>query len=108
MQMMRHPRLFTSDEIEASQHDMNQTHSVPSGFEASVPSVSGFAFACSAASLPLLMSRDLQTACSVADLLNEALPFIFEPQKNATFLEIERSRLQHLLNRMEQVLSHSP
>jgi hypothetical protein len=101
MQLMRHPRLFTADELE-----QYQSESLSTGLEQclpTTPSVAGFGFACCAASLPLLISRDLEIVASVVELVREALPMIFEPMKDPKLRQTETTRLQHLLNRIDQV-----
>ncbi len=72
------------------------------------PSVPGLAFACCAASLPLLQSRDTTVGRAVRALLRVALPLVLEPRlSQATdggmLMEVEHGRLQYLLNRVEQV-----
>ncbi len=73
-----------------------------------VPSLAGLAFACCAASFPLLRSRDVTTASALLPLLRAALPLVVEacalsggegPDKH-TF-----KRLDHLLARTEEVSS---
>ena len=76
------------------------------------PSLSGLAFASCAASLPLLQGRDTVVAAQVLSLLRVALPMVQEPavvpqapNAAAAPLSVEdRKRLQHLLNRGEQLL----
>lgn len=78
------------------------------------PSLSGLAFACVAATLPLLQGHGLSPETSAAVmLLDFALPLLVEPRVQKTVkdttIEIEEDelnklRLQHLLDRMEQVL----
>lgn len=71
------------------------------------PSYPGLAFACCAASLPLLQSGDTTVGRAVRSLLSAALPFVLEPRlqgsNDSRLLDVERGRLQHLLNRVEQV-----
>ena len=79
------------------------------------PSVPGLAFACCAASLPLLQSRDTTVGRAVCALLRVALPLVLEPRLSqqakqesdkGMLLEVEHGRLQYLLNRAEQVFNH--
>jgi len=80
------------------------------------PSLPGLAFAACAASLPLLQSSDASTLAAVASLLRGALPFVKEPSPVATTRvsavdaavsagSVDRLRLQHLLNRIERIIS---
>lgn len=77
-------------------------------------SMTGFAFSCCAAALPLLMrSTDPALLLGVATLLKEAVPLMSEPslgRLNGDALthacDHEVRRFQHLLNRLEQVLAH--
>jgi hypothetical protein len=75
------------------------------------PSVAGFAFACAAAALPLLQSRHSAAARAVRMLLGTALPMVLEPRAAGAnagrLLEVEAARLQHVLNRLEQMLAFS-
>jgi hypothetical protein len=103
-----------------------------------LPSMSGFAFAQCAASLPLLKSRDNNLANTVLALIKSTAPFILEPwlvkkllpktfrhparsddtlhsseypftadelynQVVDEAMKLSKGRLQHLLNRIEQV-----
>lgn len=72
------------------------------------PSFPGLAFACCAAALPLLQGSDTTVCRAVHRLLQTALPFLLEPRLESShsdhqLLPEEQARLQHLLNRMEQV-----
>lgn len=84
------------------------------------PSYPGLAFACCAASLPLLQMRDTDVARLVYSLLQVALPQLLEPQSCSSredegdpapcdpvpphlLSEVESGRFQHLFNRVEQV-----
>ena len=117
MYALRHPSLpppepqqpttpFTPSDIHRSRADAAVASLFPG------PSVPGLAFACCAASLPLLQSRDTTVCRAVCALLKVALPMVLEPRlsQQATkesdegmLLEVEHGRLQYLLNRMEQV-----
>jgi len=109
--MMRHPRGFTRDEMVQNQRIESGDDDDPTGATTLAiaglppsPSLPGLAFACCAASLPLLMSVDPLYCQSVMDLVLTALPFIFEPgPRDGPIRGVDRWRLQHLLNRMEQV-----
>ena len=70
-----------------------------------LPSYPGLAFACSAAAMPLLQTRDPDIARSVYSLLKVALPYILEPnlKSDQEISDVEYGRFQHLLNRLEQV-----
>ena len=94
------------------------------------PSYAGLAFACCAAAMPLLQSKDTTVGRAVLSLLRAALPFVLEPrleqgqgqergggqqymqngtnsvgapQGDVVLLDVEAARIQHLLNRLEQV-----
>lgn len=80
------------------------------------PSYPGLAFACCAASMPLLQMRDADVARLVYSLLQVALPQLLEPQLRSCssdddpngnsvhhLSDIESARFQHLFNRVEQV-----
>ena len=80
------------------------------------PSLPGMAFAACAASLPLLQSSDSGTLAAVAALLRSALPYVKEPtpfdntrvsevDASISSSHVDRLRLQHLLNRMERIIS---
>jgi hypothetical protein len=74
------------------------------------PSYPGLAFACAAACLPLLRAQNTEVARSVLSVLRAALPHVLEPRINRSgsetgnaLLEVEKGRMQHLLDRLEQV-----
>lgn len=80
------------------------------------PSLPGLAFAACAASLPLLQSSDAGTLAAVASMLRTALPYVKEPSpfENTRVSSVDaaisasgvdRLRLQHLLNRIERIIS---
>lgn len=111
MYMLRHPRLRNDpdDQIFDDHGSLfASTQSMPP-----CPSLPGLAFAIVAASLPLLQTRNGTYAAPVARLVARALPIVVEPKlwtlssgDNSYHLglsNVDRSRLQHLLNRMEQV-----
>jgi len=118
MYALRHPCLpfsqqpSTSTNTSSSPSDLYRSRAdaaVASLFPG--PSVPGLAFACCAASLPLLQSRDTTVGRAVRALLSVALPLVLEPRlSQATnesdvgmLVEVEHGRLQYLLNRVEQV-----
>ena len=70
------------------------------------PSVDGFAFSCCAAALPVLMRSTAPAILySLGALVRVAVPLIVSPLHDCSTLnEIETSRFQHLINRIEQVL----
>lgn len=81
------------------------------------PSLPGIAFAVLAASLPLLRAKDVATATAVTSLATKAIPYLFGFHSNLTehsedlgampslSLIKEQMRVEHLLKRMDQVLS---
>lgn len=73
-----------------------------------IPSFTGLCFAVSAATLPLLNTKDPTLAFSVYKLISLAAPFIVEPfhvdSLHNCLDSISYSRLQHLLSRIEQVI----
>jgi hypothetical protein len=83
------------------------------------PSLPGIAFAVLAASLPLLRAKDIATATAVTSLATKAIPFLFdfhsnldEPSEDSEAIPKlslikEQMRVEHLLKRMDQVLSPS-
>ena len=76
-----------------------------------IPSFPGLAFACCAASLPLLQCNNTAISTAVLSLLRTALPFVLEPRvessANNKLMSIEQARLQHLFSRTEQVFIFS-
>jgi hypothetical protein len=103
---MRYPRVFSEAEIKIRMSQLPSTIAIAGLPQA--PSLPGLAFAACAATLPLLLRRDVTTASRVASLLLSTLPFMLEPKAADVdpelFLsEINCGRVQHLLNRMEQV-----
>lgn len=134
MYAMRHPSLppqtghSTTDAEDAvsafrdalfNHHNQHNTPNVPPTPLAALsalfpgPSVPGLAFACCAASLPLLQARDNTLGRAVRSLLGAALPLLLEPRLQGSngssdsdrLLDVEHGRLQHLLNRIEQLLA---
>jgi hypothetical protein len=74
------------------------------------PSVSGLAFACLAASLPLLQSRDLYILSILQSISPLLLDLLVEPAHSAdsaprlhSIQDSNCQRLQHLIHRFEQV-----
>ncbi len=71
-----------------------------------LPSIGGVAFASLAASLPLLQSKDLTTLATIKALATVALDLALEPMfvhSLSEAKELNQGRLQHLVNRFEQV-----
>lgn len=79
------------------------------------PSLPGLAFACCAAALPLLQTNNTLVAAAVHSLLSVCLPYVVEPkivslatkwgeEDRPPLSSVEYGRLQHLLNRVEQLL----
>eukprot|EP01032_Pedospumella_encystans_P014125 gene14125-16246_t len=119
MYALRHPSLppsapqlsntpCTSSDLHRSRADAAVASLFPG------PSVPGLAFACCAASLPLLQSRDTTVGRAVCALLKVALPLVLEPRLSSQatnecdkgmLLEVEHGRLQYLLNRVEQLVA---
>ena len=68
-------------------------------------SVDGFAFACCAAALPVLLRSTVPAILSsLGSLIQAALPLIISPLHDSMALnEVEISRFQHMINRIEQV-----
>ena len=105
--MMRFPQC---SEIEKNEQDESYKETkIPSGLHllSETPSLSGMAFACTAAALPLLQSQNPITGCAVARLLAVSIPLLLEPRRSGCLdvVELNALRLQHLLNRFEQVTS---
>jgi hypothetical protein len=81
-------------------------------FSSTLVSLSGLAFAISAAVLPLLKTNDSTLLKEVISTLEVSLKYIIEPHSTSSknnreeskILDMERARLQHLLNRMEHLL----
>lgn len=95
MQSLRYPNLFIHGEEVGT----------GSGDEVNFPSLSGLAFACVAASLPLLQGQVNSMASEVLRLALVALPLVLEPvvrKDREAHAEVNYRRVQHLLNRMEQ------
>lgn len=109
MYAMKYPHRFTADELVLPDEKQAIAGIPPS------PSLSGFAFICCAAALPLLISRDIIYGLEVSQLCITAFPYIVEPfsrkqrdaDSNDSFMfsltDIDKFRIQHLLNRIEQV-----
>ena len=68
-------------------------------------SVDGFAFSCCAAALPVLLRSTVPAILySVGSLIKAALPLIVSPLHDSLALDdIEISRFQHMISRIEQV-----
>lgn len=104
---LRHPKIhhLAGDSV----------HSKPGLGLVPTPSYTGLAFACCAASMPLLQMRDADVARLVHSLLQVALPQLLEPQSCSSsdggsnpnpvhhLSDVECGRFQHLFNRVEQV-----
>jgi hypothetical protein len=126
IQNMRYPSITMEDEglgfvsiygepIVRSSIAMHNIKTTANGVSPS-PSLAGFAFACCAASLPLLQTKDTKILPSLTLLLKSTLPFIKEPTlfdnicvsnvgENITSKNINDLRVQHLLNRIDKILS---
>ena len=92
MQSLRYPNIVMQEEEEGTE-------------EVNSPSLSGAAFACVAASLPLLQGQVNSMASEVLRLALVALPLLLEPvarKGRKAHAEVNYRRVQHLLNRMEQ------
>eukprot|EP01038_Epipyxis_sp_PR26KG_P012323 gene12323-16528_t len=74
-----------------------------------VPSFPGLAFACCAAALPLIQTKDPSICQHVVSLVLLCLPYVVEPTLNTSEESLidnkSRLRLQHLLNRIDQIIS---
>ena len=105
---LRHPKIH--------QLSGDNVYSKPGLGLVPTPSYPGLAFACCAASMPLLQMRDADIARLVYSLLQVALPQLLEPQLRSCsrdddpngnsvhhLSDIESARFQHLFNRVEQV-----
>ena len=112
MYAMRHPLLPNDDDV-ARQNEFDkelQNATYTSALVLPQPSFPGVVFAALAASLPLLQTKDVQICNAVVSLFKTALPFVREPvlvaesADSTTISEVDYGRLQHLLNRMEQLL----
>ena len=68
-------------------------------------SVDGFAFACCAAALPVLLRSTVPAVLySLGSLIRTAIPLFVSPlHDTAVLTEVEISRFQHVVNRIEQV-----
>ena len=101
MQSQRYPNLVI-DEDEEGAGSMKELHT---------PSLSGLAFACLAASLPLIQGQVNSTANEVLRLAGVAFPLLLEPAARkckGSYTAVNYRRVQHLLNRMEQASCNSP
>ncbi len=112
MYAMRHPLLPNENDV-ARQNEYDEERKNATYTSALVlpqPSFPGVVFAALAASLPLLQTKDVQICNAVVSLFKTALPFIREPAlvagsvDSTVISEIDYGRIQHLLNRMEQLL----
>lgn len=72
-------------------------------------SVDGFAFSCCAAALPVLLRSTVPAVLySLGSLIRAAIPLIVSPLHDPVALnEVEVSRFQHMVSRIEQVRSGS-
>ena len=81
-----------------------------------VPSLPGLAFAVCTAALPLLQLRDPDIATILLEALKAALPLVSEPSPSSCYSSptqsksstIDVDRIQHLLDRTEQILTFFP
>lgn len=118
MYALRHPVAITplvANHSSSSTSDSNSNTNSSNYHTVSMlypcPSYPGLAFACCAAALPLLQSQNTDITYVVYTLLQKALPYILEPRLPSTstslvlLSEIEQRRLQHLLDRFEQVIT---
>lgn len=68
-------------------------------------SISGLAFACAAASMPLMGTTDPDLLCACISLLQISLPLLKEPTESTDRkTRVEIMRLQHLFNRVDGLL----
>lgn len=106
MQQLRYPALFADPYLSPCLG--------PGAIPA--PSLSGLAFAAIAAALPLLLGQDLSTLMAIQSLTLVAFPLLMEPapmndnsdkkqQNTSTASSINRQRLQHLIHRLDQLLT---
>ena len=114
MQNLRFPNIEQDNEVSDSESGFQ-----PSKLNAKItasgvlpaPSLPGLAFAACAASMPLIQSSDMVVKSAVISLLKTALPYIKEPTPFGDInscgdsFAIDRLRLQHLLNRVEKIIS---
>lgn len=104
MYAMRHPLLPTYP-VSQPQDNVVNISTPPA------PSFSGYCFAICAASLPLIQTRDPAVITAVVSLFKVALRFVKEPSTTAITSNLNETldfgRLQHLLNRSEQLLAFS-
>lgn len=112
MYSLRYPVLPGDAEADAEAELQKAAASAPLRVSPA-PSLPGLAFAACAAALPLLQGRDPQVGAQALSLIKTALPYIREPSvaaaagdgTNGVELAItDRKRMQHLLNRIEQLL----
>lgn len=111
MYALRHPLLPTETAPAGSSHqNAASAHSAQASLSAlyPTPSFPGLAFACCAAALPLLQGDSSEVTRAVHSLLRTCLPYVLEPKltgaNGGLLLPVEHGRLQHLFNRVEQVL----
>lgn len=70
------------------------------------PSLSGFAFSCCAACLPIFQTKDLSLCTSVLSILLSALPYIKDPNLDGELTGVDCNRIQHLMSRVEQMIKY--
>jgi hypothetical protein len=117
MYSMRHPVLPVIEVEGQEQSDQASAHGSVTSLPGSLgvapnPSLPGLAFAACAAALPLMQLRDIARGEVVVSLFKTAMSVLVEP-KVASQSEFDpndlgdtdRGRIQHLLNRFEQVSS---
>jgi hypothetical protein len=122
---MRHPQRLVppspnKSPTMASQENCSKSRPSPSSAVSPItPSLPGIAFAVIAATLPLLRAKEISTSTAVTSLAMKAIPFLFgfhsnledgtldETIPNLSSIK-EQMRVEHLLKRMDQVLSLYP
>jgi len=119
MYSLRYPTLRAEGSEAESQAELNKSAAAAPLRVSPAPSLPGLSFASCAAALPLLQGRDPLIAARVLSLLQTALPYIREPAvaesassssaaaaaaASAELSLTDRKRIQHLLNRVEQLL----